>query len=134
MASVGDLSGKVAIITGPDQGTGVGIAGVFATHGAHGLIASSSAANDQQTAKAISEVGDNALLTSAMYGLGDGESLKAVARCSPAGDSGLPEDSACSMLYLASERAGYVTGQAILVDGGSTLPESQIVMEEFYDQ
>ena len=31
-------------------------------------------------------------------------------------------------------QAGYLTGQTIVVDGGSTLPESQVVMDGFYGQ
>lgn len=74
------------------------------------------------------------ILTHAMSALGDEEELKAMARCIPQGALGKPEDIAYTMLFLASEEAGYVTGQTIVVDGGSTLPESQVVMDGFYEQ
>lgn len=47
-----------------------------------------------------------------------------IARHIPAGELGRPEDIAHAMRYLASDAARYVTGQTIVVDGGSTLPES----------
>jgi 3-oxoacyl-[acyl-carrier protein] reductase len=47
-----------------------------------------------------------------------------LARYVPMGALGRPEDVAYAMLYLASDEARYVTGQTIVVDGGSTLPES----------
>jgi NAD(P)-dependent dehydrogenase (short-subunit alcohol dehydrogenase family) len=34
-----------------------------------------------------------------------------------------------SVAYLASEEAGYVTGTSVVVDGGQTLPESQLALE-----
>lgn len=42
----------------------------------------------------------------------------------PTGDLGEPEDIAYAMVYLASEAAKFVTGQALIVDGGQTLPET----------
>lgn len=72
------------------------------------------------------------IMTAAMQSLGDDTQLNAMARCIPMGKLGAPEDIANTMLFLASDEAAYITGQTIVVDGGSTLPESQIVMDEFY--
>ena len=55
--------------------------------------------------------------------------LDAITRNIPAKRLGAPEDIAAAMLFLASEEAGYITGQTIVVDGGSTLPESPIFMQ-----
>ena len=73
------------------------------------------------------------ILTEAMKTLGDEEELKAMAQCIPKGAMGSPEDVAHAMLFMASDEASYITGQTIVVDGGSTLPESQVVMDDFYD-
>jgi 3-oxoacyl-[acyl-carrier protein] reductase len=47
----------------------------------------------------------------------------------PVGHMGSADDIACAMLYLASDEASYVTGQTIVVDGGSTLPETGFAVE-----
>jgi 3-oxoacyl-[acyl-carrier protein] reductase len=52
-----------------------------------------------------------------------------IARHIPAGELGRPEDIAHAMRFLASDAACYVTGQTIVVDGGSTLPESPFFNE-----
>jgi 3-oxoacyl-[acyl-carrier protein] reductase len=72
------------------------------------------------------------IMTPAMSALGDGEELKQMAACIPIGKIGVPEDIAHAMLFLASKEASYITGQTIVVDGGSTLPESPIVLDGFY--
>lgn len=74
------------------------------------------------------------ILTAAMSELGGEDELEAMAQCIPQGHLGVPEDIAYTMLYLATNEAAYVTGQTIVVDGGSTLPESQVVMDGFYDE
>ena len=34
---------------------------------------------------------------------------------------GKPEDIACAVLFLASDEAGYITGQTITIDGGRVI-------------
>lgn len=68
--------------------------------------------------------------TAAMELLADEEGQKQMTRYIPAGYMGEPEDIAYAMLYLASDEARYITGQTICIDGGSTLPESPVFLEE----
>ena len=74
------------------------------------------------------------ILTPAMEALGDEAELKEMAECIPMGHLGAPEDIAHTMLFLASDEASYITGQTIVVDGGSTLPESPVVLKAFYQE
>jgi glucose 1-dehydrogenase len=46
--------------------------------------------------------------------------LEAMGRKTPLGRIGSPEEIADVVLFLASERASYITGQTIIVDGGAT--------------
>ncbi|MCY1452594.1 3-oxoacyl-[acyl-carrier-protein] reductase [compost metagenome] len=63
------------------------------------------------------------IATPAMDNLGDGQVNDDIASRVPLGRLGKPEDIAGAMLFLASDLAAYITGQTIVVDGGSTLPE-----------
>jgi 3-oxoacyl-[acyl-carrier protein] reductase len=54
------------------------------------------------------------------------EMLARVANFIPMGRIGEPDDVAQAMLFLATDQACYITGQTIVVDGGSTLPESPV--------
>lgn len=61
-----------------------------------------------------------------MQTLGNQEELRNMERFIPMGHAGTPEDIAYAMLFLATDEARYITGQTIVVDGGSTLPESPV--------
>lgn len=52
------------------------------------------------------------------------EHIQAMARATPLGRLGTPEDVANAALFLASDEARFITGQSIVVDGGQILPES----------
>jgi 3-oxoacyl-[acyl-carrier protein] reductase len=43
---------------------------------------------------------------------------------------GTVEDVAYAALFLASDEAGFITGQTIVVDGGQVLPESHMALED----
>jgi 3-oxoacyl-[acyl-carrier protein] reductase len=73
------------------------------------------------------------ILTPAMAALGSEEEIAAMAKCIPLGKLGAPLDIANTMLFLASDEAAYITGQTIVVDGGSTLPESPVVLDAYYN-
>lgn len=63
------------------------------------------------------------IATPAMGNLGDSQVSGDIAGRVPLGRLGNPEDIAGAMLFLASDLAAYITGQTLVVDGGSTLPE-----------
>ena len=63
------------------------------------------------------------IATPAMDNLGDSQVNADIASRVPLGRLGAAQDIAGAMLFLASDLATYITGQTIVVDGGSTLPE-----------
>jgi 3-oxoacyl-[acyl-carrier protein] reductase len=72
------------------------------------------------------------ILTPAMAALGSEAEIAGIAQGIPLGKLGAPADIANAMLFLASAEAAYITGQTIVVDGGSTLPESPVVLDAYY--
>ena len=52
--------------------------------------------------------------------------LEQMARRIPVGRFGTPEEMGELVAFLASDRAQYITGTPIVIDGGSTLPESGV--------
>jgi 3-oxoacyl-[acyl-carrier protein] reductase len=63
------------------------------------------------------------IATEGLDGMGE-DYQRQMAASIPMKRLGSVEDIGYAALYLASEEAGYVTGQTIIVDGGQVLPES----------
>ena len=63
------------------------------------------------------------VVTEGLEELGD-DYLAAMAASIPLGRLGRVEEIGAAALFLATDEAGYITGQTIVVDGGQTLPES----------
>jgi 3-oxoacyl-[acyl-carrier protein] reductase len=74
------------------------------------------------------------ILTPAMAALGGAEAIREMADQIPLGKLGTPSDIANAMLFLASDAAAYITGQTLVVDGGSTLPESPVMLQSYYQE
>ena len=68
--------------------------------------------------------------------LGDPGLRAAVERVTPLGRLGAPEDVANLVVFLASPLSSYITGQNIVVDGGSCLPNPQAdtILEAYGDR
>ena len=62
------------------------------------------------------------ILTEGLADLGE-DYLTTMTKAIPLGKLGSPEDVAYAMAFLASDEAGWITGQTLTVDGGQTLPE-----------
>ena len=63
------------------------------------------------------------ILTEGLAEMGE-DYIAGMTRAIPAGALGKPADIGYLAAFLASDEAGYITGQAIAVDGGQVLPES----------
>lgn len=108
-------------ITGPT--TGYPGLGVYAASKAAQLgfvrTASVELARDGITVNAVSP---GAIRTEGLAGLG-ADAIAAMTGAIPLGRLGEPGDIGATAVFLASRKAGFVTGQEITVDGGQTLPE-----------
>jgi 3-oxoacyl-[acyl-carrier protein] reductase len=71
------------------------------------------------------------ILTEGMDALGP-EYIARMTSAIPQRRLGSVEDIAYAALFLASDEAGYITGQTIVVDGGQVLPESPAALDNLY--
>lgn len=63
------------------------------------------------------------VLTEGLAELGE-EYLTRMTKSIPLGRLGSPQDIGYAMMFLASEEAGWITGETLVVDGGQIVPES----------
>lgn len=109
-------------ITGPDVAQARLTAYSSSKGGVNAFIkaASLELAKDGITVNAVSP---GNILTESLKVLYGEEGTREVAKIIPAGNLGDTADIGYAMVYLASDQAKFVTGQAIVVDGGQILPE-----------
>ena len=69
------------------------------------------------------------IITEGLMGLGE-DYLETMAASIPLKRLGSVADIGNAALFFASDEAGYITGQTIVVDGGQTIPESVEALEE----
>lgn len=69
------------------------------------------------------------ILTEGMEGMGEAY-IASTAACVPMKKLGSVSDIANAALFFASEEAGYITGQGMVIDGGQVLPESPMALDE----
>jgi len=115
-------------VSGPTVAT-PGIANYCAAKsGINGLVKAAAVelAKDNITVNAVEP---GFIKTDAMDLLADEAGLAKLESYIPKGHMGRPEDIANTMLFFASDEASYVTGQSIIVDGGSTLVESAALLD-----
>ncbi|MBB4287439.1 3-oxoacyl-ACP reductase FabG [Roseospira goensis] len=77
----------------------------------------------------INAVQPGNIATEGLSDLGD-DYLATMAASIPLKRLGAVEDIANTALFFASDEAGYITGQALVVDGGQILPESLEALQE----
>lgn len=68
------------------------------------------------------------VVTEGLDELGD-DYARRMAASIPLGRLGTVEEIGHACLFLASDEAGYITGQSLVVDGGQVLPESLLALE-----
>lgn len=69
------------------------------------------------------------IATEGLADLGD-EYRRRMEQSIPLGRLGSVDDVGYAALFLASDEAGYITGQTITIDGGQVLPESLMALED----
>ncbi|MFT4009051.1 MAG: 3-oxoacyl-ACP reductase FabG [Nocardioidaceae bacterium] len=69
------------------------------------------------------------ILTEGLDGLGE-DYLRQMAEAVPLGRLGSIDDIGNAALFFATDEAAYITGQALVIDGGQILPESMDAMGE----
>ena len=118
----------ISSITGPNVGW-PGLSHYMASKGgvnAFVIGAALELAKHQITVNAISP---GTIMTQGLMELG-GDQVNEITAIIPAGYIGETEDIAYAAVYLASDQARYITGQALVLDGGQILPESPAALAD----
>ncbi len=112
----------ISSITGPNVGW-PGLSHYMASKGGVNAFVRGAALELAKHDITVNAISPGSIMTEGLVDLG-GDQVEDIRAVIPAGYIGEPEDIAFAAVYLASDQARYITGQALVLDGGQILPES----------
>ena len=112
----------ISSITGPNVGW-PGLSHYMASKGGVNAFVRGAALELAKHDITVNAISPGSIMTEGLVDLG-GDQVEDIRAVIPAGYIGEPEDIAYAAVYLASDQARYITGQALVLDGGQILPES----------
>ncbi len=118
----------ISSITGPNVGW-PGLSHYMASKGGVNAFVIGAALEFAKYNITVNAISPGTIMSQGLEELGGG-SLDEIRSVIPVGYIGESEDIAYAAVYLASDEARYVTGQALVVDGGQILPESPAALAD----
>ena len=118
----------ISSITGPNVGW-PGLSHYMASKGGVNAFVRGAALELAKHNVTVNAISPGSIMTQGLVDLG-GDQVEELVKCIPAGYIGESADIAYAAVYLASDQARYITGQALVLDGGQILPESPAALAD----
>ena len=118
----------ISSITGPNVGW-PGLSHYMASKGGVNAFVMGAALELAKHNVTVNAISPGTIMSQGLMELG-GSHLDEITACIPAGYIGESDDIAYAAVYLASDQARYITGQALVLDGGQILPESPAALAD----
>ena len=118
----------ISSITGPNVGW-PGLSHYMASKGGVNAFVIGAALELAKHNITVNAISPGTIMTQGLMELG-GDHVNEITAIIPAGYIGETEDIAYAAVYLASDQARYITGQALVLDGGQILPESPAALAD----
>ena len=118
----------ISSITGPNVGW-PGLSHYMASKGGVNALVRGAALELAKHSVTVNAISPGTIMTQGLIDLG-GDQIDEIAAIIPAGYIGETDDIAYAAVYLASDQARYITGQALVLDGGQILPESPAALAD----
>ena len=118
----------ISSITGPNVGW-PGLSHYMASKGGVNAFVKGAALELAKHDITVNAISPGSIMSQGLMELG-GDQVEEIRAVIPAGYIGESEDIAYAAVYLASDQARYITGQALVLDGGQILPESPAALAD----